>query len=140
MTADTAAKVKGMLLRRQDRQQDIAACFGVNAGRIAEIATGKRFAKVKAAPFGILPKPTFDYKLPTPKIRGTDRQNGLNEIIRAAGRAAKNIEELFSRKCEKYKPLKKEEADHLFSNLQELGSFYFKLSQNVSNYQQGENK
>lgn len=32
--------VKGMLLRG-DRQHDIAAYFGVNGGRIAEVATGK---------------------------------------------------------------------------------------------------
>lgn len=31
--------VKGMLLRG-DRQHDIAAYFGVNAGRVAEVATG----------------------------------------------------------------------------------------------------
>ena len=31
--------VKGMLLRG-DRQHDIAAYFGVNGGRIAEVATG----------------------------------------------------------------------------------------------------
>ena len=32
--------IKGMILRG-DRQHDIAAYFGVNAGRIAEVATGK---------------------------------------------------------------------------------------------------
>jgi hypothetical protein len=32
--------VRGML-KRGDRQHDIAAYFGVNGGRIAEIATGK---------------------------------------------------------------------------------------------------
>ena len=37
-TAD-AALIKGMLLRG-DRQHDIAAWFGVNGGRVAEIATG----------------------------------------------------------------------------------------------------
>lgn len=40
---DDAAIVKGMLIRG-DRQHDIAAWFGVNAGRIAEIATGKTFS------------------------------------------------------------------------------------------------
>ena len=32
--------VKGML-KRGDKQHDIAAYFGVNAGRIAEVATGE---------------------------------------------------------------------------------------------------
>ncbi|MCR9069894.1 MAG: hypothetical protein NXH79_13725 [Rhodobacteraceae bacterium] len=43
-----AALIKGMLARG-DRQHDIAAWFGVNGGRIAEIATGAKFANVSAA-------------------------------------------------------------------------------------------
>jgi hypothetical protein len=42
LTAAHAALVKGML-KRGDRQHDIAAWFGVNGGRIAEIANGDRF-------------------------------------------------------------------------------------------------
>lgn len=42
-----AAIVKGMLARG-DRQHDIAAWFGVNGGRIAEISTGAKFTEVKA--------------------------------------------------------------------------------------------
>jgi hypothetical protein len=42
-----AAVVKGMLARG-DRQHDIAAWFGVNGGRIAEIATGQKFSIVRA--------------------------------------------------------------------------------------------
>jgi hypothetical protein len=49
LTESDAATVKGMLVRG-DRQHDIAAWFGVNGGRIAEIATGKRFGWVQAAP------------------------------------------------------------------------------------------
>lgn len=45
---DDATIVKGMLLRG-DRQHDIAAWFGVNGGRIAEISTGAKFAEVKPA-------------------------------------------------------------------------------------------
>lgn len=43
-----AAIVKGMLVRG-DRQHDIAAWFGVNGGRIAEIATGARYRWVPPA-------------------------------------------------------------------------------------------
>jgi hypothetical protein len=43
-----AALVKGML-SRGDRQHDIAAWFGVNGGRVAEIAVGTRFSEVQAA-------------------------------------------------------------------------------------------
>ena len=50
-----AAIVKGMLLRG-DRQHDIAAWFGVNGGRIAEIATGERFWWVKPAESSGLPE------------------------------------------------------------------------------------
>lgn len=46
LTAIEAAVVKGMLARG-DRQHDIAAWFGVNGGRIAEIATGARYRWVE---------------------------------------------------------------------------------------------
>ncbi|MFQ8430248.1 hypothetical protein [Amaricoccus sp. W119] len=42
-----AAVVKGML-ERGDRQHDIAAWFGVNGGRIAEISNGSKFKDVAA--------------------------------------------------------------------------------------------
>ena len=55
ITLDTAdaVVVRGMLIRG-DRQHDIAAWFGVNAGRVAEIASGAKFATGSAAP---LPPP-----------------------------------------------------------------------------------
>lgn len=56
LTEQDASIVKGML-NRGDRQHDIAACFGVNGGRIAEIATGDKFGWVKAAPPEVLPPP-----------------------------------------------------------------------------------
>ena len=48
LSAAYAALIKGML-RRGDRQHDIAAWFGVNGGRIAEIAVSARFEDVQAA-------------------------------------------------------------------------------------------
>jgi len=48
ITSKDAALVKGMLARG-DRQHDIASWFGVNAGRIAEIATRATFAGVAPA-------------------------------------------------------------------------------------------
>lgn len=54
LTEEDAAIVKGMLARG-DRQHDIAAWFGVNGGRIGEIATGARFSQVEAAPTQLLP-------------------------------------------------------------------------------------
>ncbi len=56
LTATDAAVVKGMLLRG-DRQHDIAAWFGVNGGRVAEIATGRRFPEVAVASAESLPPP-----------------------------------------------------------------------------------
>lgn len=50
------AIVKGMLLRG-DRQHDIAAWFGVNAGRIAEIAGRVKFLQVLGAAADDLPPP-----------------------------------------------------------------------------------
>ena len=56
LSEEDAAIVKGMLARG-DRQHDIAAWFGVNGGRIAEIATGQRFREVATAPPGQLSEP-----------------------------------------------------------------------------------
>ena len=42
LSNDEAEIIKGML-NRGDRQHDIAAWFGVNGGRVGEIATGKKF-------------------------------------------------------------------------------------------------
>lgn len=58
MALDTSdiALIKGMLARG-DRQSDIAAFFGVNGGRIAEINTGARSPEVPAANGEILPPP-----------------------------------------------------------------------------------
>ncbi|GLS46946.1 hypothetical protein [Methylobacterium brachythecii] len=53
---EDAALIKGMLLRG-DRQHDIAAWFGVNGGRVAEIVTGQRFSEVPTASSDELPPP-----------------------------------------------------------------------------------
>lgn len=45
LTERDAAIVKGML-SRGDRQHDIAAWFGVNGGRVGEIASGKAFSQI----------------------------------------------------------------------------------------------
>ena len=43
-----AALVKTLLIQNH-RQQDVAAIWGVNSGRISEIATGNKFVDVPAA-------------------------------------------------------------------------------------------
>lgn len=64
LTEEDAALIKGMLLRG-DRHHDIAALFGVNQGRVAEIKDGSRFHKVDAADLDDLP-PRGPYL--TPKV------------------------------------------------------------------------
>ncbi|MGE4251300.1 MAG: hypothetical protein AB7F09_18085 [Parvibaculaceae bacterium] len=56
LTERDAAIVKAMLVRG-DRQHDIAAWFGVNGGRIGEIASGRAFASVQADSGANLPPP-----------------------------------------------------------------------------------
>lgn len=75
LTTDDAAQVKGMLARG-DRQHDIAAWFGVNGGRIAEIAKRATFADVAPAPADKLPPPG-------PYLSG----RAASEAIRALGAA-----------------------------------------------------
>lgn len=50
------AIVKGML-KRGDRQSDIAAYFGINSGRISEINNDLRGAEIKPADQDELPAP-----------------------------------------------------------------------------------
>ncbi len=54
LSSADAAAIKGML-HRGDRQHDIAAWFGVNGGRVAEIAVGAKFAAVSTASLADLP-------------------------------------------------------------------------------------
>lgn len=54
LTEKDAAIIKGML-ERGDRQHDVAAWFGVNGGRIAEIANGSRFPGVPPVQNGLPP-------------------------------------------------------------------------------------
>ncbi len=56
LSSNDAAIIKGMLVRG-DRQHDIAAYFGVNGGRIAEISSGEKFGHVVAAADRDLPEP-----------------------------------------------------------------------------------
>lgn len=62
LTEGDAALIRGMVLRG-DRHHDIAAFFGVNQGRIAEIKDGTRFPGVPAADTDELP-PTGPYLSP----------------------------------------------------------------------------
>ncbi|MFN3590852.1 MAG: hypothetical protein ACK4TG_01540 [Thermaurantiacus sp.] len=72
------AVVKAMLARG-DRQHDIAAWFGVNGGRIGEIASGRKYRSVPA---------TTDANLPPvgPYPTGRDATVALQALV--AARAA----------------------------------------------------
>jgi hypothetical protein len=54
LTAQDAALIRGMI-ERGDRHHDIAAFFGVNQGRIAEVKDGKRFAEIASVYHDELP-------------------------------------------------------------------------------------
>jgi hypothetical protein len=54
LSADDAPIIFGMIAR-DDRDHDIAAWFGVNQGRIAEVKDGTKFGLVSAAPADQLP-------------------------------------------------------------------------------------
>lgn len=82
-----AAIVKAML-RRGDRQHDIAAWFGVNGGRIAEIATGQKFRAVAPNDGANLPPPG-------PYPSGREAHAALS-ALRAAKQAIAAAEEMVS--------------------------------------------
>jgi hypothetical protein len=54
LTEEVVALIKGML-KRGDKQSDIAACFMVNGGRVCEINTGERFLGNRTAELDQLP-------------------------------------------------------------------------------------
>jgi hypothetical protein len=54
LTAKDAALIRGMI-ERGDRNHDIAAFFGVNPGRVAEIKDASRFPGIPAADADELP-------------------------------------------------------------------------------------
>ena len=88
LTERDAAIVRGMLVRG-DRQHDIAAWFGVNGGRIAEIATRQKFSSVAAVDRNNLPPPG-------PYPTGRDATIALQALV-AAKAALTSAEEVVRR-------------------------------------------
>ncbi|MCA6097621.1 hypothetical protein [Bradyrhizobium australafricanum] len=76
------ATVKGMLLRG-DRQHDIAAYFGVNGGRIAEISTSQTGSSVAPAATDDLP-PAGPYMAGRSALRARDTLIALRDLIQDA--------------------------------------------------------
>jgi hypothetical protein len=87
LTEADAATIKGMLARG-DRQHDIAAWFGVNGGRIAEIATGMTFS-------GAVPSAAANLPPPGPYPAGKDAYAAL-AALRTAKQAIAAAEEMVS--------------------------------------------
>ena len=85
LTDEDAAIVKGMIARG-DRQYDIAAWFGVNGGRIAEISTGSRFPNVA--------EKTDDLPPSGPYLSGRDVQSAKNELLRIKDSLSVIIDEI----------------------------------------------
>jgi hypothetical protein len=83
-----AAIVKGMLVRG-DRQHDIAAWFGVNGGRIGEIATGYSYAD-------IIPAAQTELPPRGPYTTGRDAAVAL-AALDAARQAIINAQQLLSK-------------------------------------------
>ncbi len=86
-----AAIVKAMLARG-DRQHDIAAWFGVNSGRIGEIASGR-------AHRGVHPESGSNLPPPGPYPTGRDASVALQALVaaKAAISSAEEIVRQFSR-------------------------------------------
>jgi len=66
------------MLARGDRQHDIAAWFGVNGGRIAEIATGATFGWIQKATMDLPPQGPY----PTGK-QAAEAQAALDQALNA---------------------------------------------------------
>ena len=90
LTERDAAIAKAMLIRG-DRQHDVAAWFGVNGGRIAEIAAGRVFQWVAAASPEVLP-PSGPY------LRGREANLAVRALAEAR-RALEDAERLIRVRC-----------------------------------------
>lgn len=75
LTEQDAAIVKAMIARG-DRQHDIAAWFGVNGGRIGEIAAGRKFGSIVPAERSNIPPPG-------PYPTGRDATIALSALVAA---------------------------------------------------------
>lgn len=86
-----AAIVKAMLARG-DRQHDIAAWFGVNGGRVGEIASGRSHR-------GVQPESGANLPPPGPYPTGRDATIALRALVaaKAAISSAEEIVRHFSR-------------------------------------------
>ncbi len=83
-----AALIKGMA-GRGDRHHDIAAWFGLNQGRIAEVLAGDKFRNAPVAPAEQLPRPG-----PYSSGRASHRAiEALEEAKTELEHAAENIEQ-----------------------------------------------
>jgi hypothetical protein len=85
LTERDAAIVKAMLARG-DRQHDIAAWFGVNGGRVGEIASGRVYRSVQPDASANLPPPG-------PYPNGRDATIALRALV-AARDAINSAEEI----------------------------------------------
>ena len=90
LTDQDAAVAKAMLARG-DRQHDIAAWFGVNGGRIAEIATGESFAHIRPVEKANIPPPG-------PYPSGRDAMIALEALV-AAKNALVSAERVIRQYC-----------------------------------------
>lgn len=84
LTDADASIVKAMLLRG-DRQHDIAALFGVNAGRVADVATGKTFRDVFVCQGELPPSGPYDVQALIELQKGIQRRDRViaDEILAA---------------------------------------------------------
>jgi hypothetical protein len=82
LTREDAAVVKGML-KRGDRQSDIASFFGVNGGRIADINTEKKWHEVEIALPEHLP-PAGPYLAGRSALKARDTLIALRDLINYA--------------------------------------------------------
>lgn len=73
LTAADASVVKGMIARK-DRDHDIAAWFGVNQGRIAEVKDGTKFGSVLISSGPLPPKGP-------PGVKGRRLRASTGEIL-----------------------------------------------------------
>jgi hypothetical protein len=86
LVASDAPVILGMVAR-DDRDHDVAAWFGVNQGRIAEVKDGSKFGLPAAAHSSLLPPSG------PPGIKGRRLREAANAVLKALAKGSTGLNE-----------------------------------------------
>jgi len=136
LNLEEVAIVKGLLATGMHRQSDIAAHYGINSARIAEINTGIKYPHIKPAPSTQLPDIPIHTKKKAAWISKrfdhcTERDRNINEARDGLYRDYERFQAYLERIQKRYRQLTNEENELIFQTLNQIATEYQILSQSL---------